>query len=102
MFYGVQAAAWQANALAYLVGLTINFALNRGVVFKASGLGPAAIYRQMALYGALALSNLVITSWIIGVLVHWTSGAVAKLIVMGLVALWNYAIYSNLIFAKRA
>ncbi len=89
-----------ANTLSFIGGLLVSFSLNRTWVF----LSKERARRQFGLYVLLALINLVIGNTII-FLLHDGFGVyalVAKLIVMVLIASWNYLIFSRFIFKPSA
>jgi putative flippase GtrA len=101
LYYHFGLPAWGANAVAYTVGLSINFMLNRKSVFKALGSGHRGLGSQMMLYVLLAGANLIITSVLINVLVTWMMAAIAKLLVMAIIVPWNFFLYKYVIFSPR-
>ncbi len=96
LFYKGGLAAGVANALAFLVGLGVNFALNRQVVFRGSA---RKVHKQLVAYSCLAGFNLLVTSFAIQVLVaSGIPGYLAKLCLLFVTALWNFALYRKIIF----
>lgn len=85
------------QSLSFLAGLVTSFLLNRKWVFKSNG----GSRTQFTKYLLLAGVNLVVGNLIIAVLVGHLSLAaeVAKILVMALIAIWNYALLSMLVFA---
>lgn len=84
-----------ANALSFMMGLIVSFSLNRSWVFGSKG----NTKKKFAQYFLLALINLTLGSLIILALV--TAGIpalIAKVVVMLLIATWNYLIFSKIIF----
>jgi len=83
-----------AQTVSFLAGLIVSFSLNRRWVFspqrKAS--------RTFVEYFALATINLVITNILLLGLHHFLPLAIAKIIIMGCVAFWNYFIFRKVIF----
>lgn len=58
--------------------------------------------KQLIQYGALASVNLVLTNVLMSVFVYTLhiNNLVAKIIMMAMVAVWNYVIFSKLIFGR--
>ncbi|HMH69937.1 MAG TPA: GtrA family protein [Candidatus Saccharimonadales bacterium] len=85
-----------ANTVSFLAGLVVSFTLNKVWVFSSKG----ALKRQFISYLLLALVNIVIGNALIWLFVeYWGVHAfVAKLLVMIVIALWNYLFFSKLIF----
>jgi putative flippase GtrA len=100
LVYVVGLPAPQANACAYLVGLGVNFTVNRHAVFRASGPAHHALSRQLTLYALLALANLIVTSALVGLLAGVVPAYVAKLAVMAVIVPGNYVLYRRHIFAR--
>lgn len=85
-----------ANVLSFICGLIVSFTLNKAWVFSSKGKGG----RQFALYLGLALTNMLLSSILIFLLVEQLHilSYIAKIIVMGMVAIWNYGLFSRIIF----
>lgn len=84
-----------ANALSFMLGLVVSFSLNRSWVFVSKG----NTKKKFAQYFLLALINLTLGSLLIFTLTTMgTFALIAKIIVMLLIASWNYLIFSKLIF----
>lgn len=88
------------QVMSFCLGLMISFLLNKLWVFSATG----QAHIQMIKYVTLAVINILLSSGILKLLV---SGAgirpvVAKLVVMGCVAVWNYTLFSKFIFRQNA
>jgi putative flippase GtrA len=101
LFYGIHVPLLPASAAALMAALTVNFALNRRMVFHAVSRRYEPLAGQSLLFVGLAVINLLLTTWLISFLVTWLSPAMAKLAVMAASGLWNYVAYRELIFAKR-
>lgn len=88
-----------SNTLSFLCGLCVSFLLNKHWVFSAKG----DASRQFILYFILATVNLGISNLLIWVFVGKIGlvPLVAKVFVMALIAVWNYAFFSRLIFKNR-
>lgn len=87
-----------ANSVSFLCGLTVSFLLNKHWVFQSK----RRYHTELIKYTTLAIINLGIST--IALYVTVTSlgidAKIAKIIVMGFVAIWNYALFSRLIFSK--
>lgn len=84
-----------ANALSFMLGLVVSFLLNRSWVFGSK----ENTKKKFTKYFLLALINLALGSLLIFILT--TIGAlalIAKIVVMLLIASWNYLIFSKIIF----
>jgi putative flippase GtrA len=88
-----------SNVISFTVGLAISFILNKTWVFMSKNNG----HRQLAYYLVLAVANAMLGSAIIWALVDVLSFSsyLAKIVVMALVASWNYLLYSKIIFADK-
>jgi putative flippase GtrA len=88
-----------AQPLSFLTGLLISYSLNRAWVFRTG----ASSKIEFMKYAVLAVLNLFASTIIVATLIEIGFAAmVAKLIVIGLVALWNYFVYKNFIFVDRS
>lgn len=85
-----------AQTSSFLCGFVVSFSMNRQWVFKSKG----QMRKQLIQYGALASVNLVLTNVLMSVFVYTLhiNNLVAKIIMMAMVAVWNYVIFSKLIF----
>lgn len=88
-----------SNVISFSAGFITSFLMNRQWVFKANG----RTVRQLSLYGILAAANVVLSSSIIYILTSHASviPSIAKVMTMGLIVLWNYILFSKVIFAER-
>lgn len=89
-----------AQVLSFGIGMIVSFTLNKYWVFRSSN-----SYSKEALrYLLLALINIVLGASIMGILTQVFSVAslFAKLIVMAMIACWNYFIFSRIIFSRGA
>lgn len=82
----------------YLFGFFISFWLQRNWAFKSKG----GIKGEIVKYTILAAINLALGTVIIWILIDLlgVSSYMAKLIIMVLVAIWNYVIFNRVIFSK--
>lgn len=84
-----------SNIIALVASTAVNFTLNRSLAFKSTA-NPA---RSLVLYLVLfvfntTFSTLAIT-WLVGLGVH---SAVAKLMTMFCIVMWNFVLYRKVIF----
>lgn len=85
-----------ANVLSFSCGLAISFLLNKHWVFSRKG----GVTKQFIIYAILAAVNVCISSGLIIAFVDHLNvpALIAKIIVMGMIACWNYVIFRNVIF----
>lgn len=87
------------QSASFMCGFLVSFYLNRKWVFDSDG------NRNKQLVSSLVLAciNIVASSAIILLLVEHVNidPRIAKVIVMGMVAAWNYIIYKSLIFKSK-
>lgn len=84
------------QVVSYLFGFVVSFWLQRKWVYKSSG----SIKNELGKYFVLALINLLLTAGVIILLVDYVAvdPLIAKIIVMVMVAVWNYVIFGKVIF----
>lgn len=87
-----------SQTISFLCGFVVSFLLNRAWVFKSK----EKASRQLMKYGLLAAINLVLTNLVMNCMVYvlHINSLVAKISVMAMVAVWNYIIFSKLIFQQ--
>lgn len=85
-----------ANAISFLCGLIVSFTLNKYWVFRSD----KSANEEFIRYFILATINLTISTIFITILVNSAHVVpfIAKLIMMILIAAWNYFIFAKLIF----
>ncbi|WP_421569126.1 GtrA family protein [Stenotrophomonas sp. PD6] len=88
-----------SQSVSFAAGFAVSFLLNRLWVFQSAGSWSG----DLAKYGALAAINLVLGNLALGLLVGPAGlhPLLAKLVVMVMVAVWNYAVFSKVIFRQR-
>lgn len=86
------------QVISFLAGFVVSFTLNKVWVFSSKSSGKTR--SELLKYGLLALVNLAIGSLIIWLLVdvNGFNAYIAKIIVMVLIAVWNYFIFQKIIF----
>lgn len=95
------AAEWivLSQTISFLTGFVVSFLLNKNWVFESSGAGKSQLVKYSLLAGInLFLSNVAL--WLFVENLDWNH-LLAKFIVMGMVAAWNYLLFSRLIFAEK-
>lgn len=85
-----------SNIVSFSLGLVTSFLLNKNWVFN----NKEKSKRQPILYLALALFNLAISTLIIGTVGKIIEPAIIKIIMVIIIAIWNYFIFSKFIFNK--
>jgi putative flippase GtrA len=85
-----------SNSIAYAGGFWISFLLNKYWSFNSRD----HFGRQLAMYGLLFLINLGLSTALMYLLtsVLGLFYTISKLLVMGLIVLWNFAIYKKIIY----
>lgn len=84
-----------ANAISFMSGFGVSFVLNRQWVFKSD----ADTRRQLVLYFIVAIVNLYLSNLLIVLLVDTGIDTfIAKIIIMAMIASWNYLLFSKVIF----
>lgn len=87
-----------ANIISFTFGLVTSFTLNKYFTFRDNNQQRKGSL-QIILYIALAISNLLMTTVAIGFLLSLHIKAfVAKILLMMLVAVWNYFLFKKFIF----
>ncbi len=88
-----------SQTISLLSGFVISFALNKQWVFKSGG----NTHVELAKYGMLLGVNLVITNILMYVMVNYTEIEywLAKIILMAMVATWNYFIFQKFVFRSK-
>lgn len=86
-----------SQTVSFLAGFVVSFLLNKTWVFRSQ----AGAKGELVRYGILGAINLVLTNVLLVFLtsigiIYW----IAKIILMGMVATWNYLIFQKLIFKK--
>lgn len=90
---------WVANVLSFIAGLITSFLLNRNWVFKSRG----DTKKKFLKYLMLAFINLCLSTLLLSLLVQMlhAPSLFAKVFVMGVIATWNFFIFSKLIFTEK-
>ncbi len=85
-----------SQTVSFLAGFVVSFVLNRIWVFNSKG----RWWHDLIKYSVLAAVNLALGNAMIWLLVGPASlpPLLAKLLVMSLIAVWNYVIFSRIVF----
>lgn len=85
-----------ANGISFGCGLVVSFLLNKIWVFQSG----SAAHREFIKYFILAIVNLLISTLFVGIMINSLGilPFIAKLVMMVLIAIWNYLLFSKLIF----
>lgn len=89
-----------SQSLSFAAGFAVSFLLNRSWVFRSSG----ALHAELLKYGLIAVVNLVAGDFMIVSLAGplRLNAFLSKLLVMAIIAGWNYLLFSKLVFKPRA
>ena len=87
-----------SQTVSFLSGFFVSFSLNKYWVFSSS----KGHRSEIGKYAVLAIINLILTNSVIYAAVEYAHIAqwLAKLVVMAMVASWNYVIFSRIIFGR--
>lgn len=87
------------QSLSFGCGLVVSFLLNRHWVFQSDG----SAHGELLKYSIVAAINLAASNAIIFLLTGHANihPLIAKFLVMGMVAAWNYLIFSRLVFSNK-
>lgn len=108
--YGMLLAAYHvfsldlrvATTVGFLVGLLVNFLLNKFWAFQADHSAKRSA-QQGVMVALLVGFNLLVTNIVIVYLHRWNVGPeVSKILTTGMITLWNYVLYKKLIFKAPA
>ncbi|MCA9301703.1 GtrA family protein, partial [Candidatus Saccharibacteria bacterium] len=98
LFYLLKFGSITSNTVSFILGLLTSFLLNRLWVFSGDNYQHSSS-RQLFSYIILALFNLLLTNVAMIYVVNLGIGAyIAKVILIVMVASWNYIIFKTLIF----
>ncbi len=101
LFIGLFALTQQlyvSNSISFIVGVVAGFAFHKSWSFAGEHRMP--IQRQVWLYIAIALINLVFTNVVIGLCVQQfhVPAIVGKFIALVFIVVWNYILFNGVIF----
>jgi putative flippase GtrA len=87
-----------ATTIGFLIGLTLNFLLNKYWTFEVAPRGAKHGTRQAVLYALLVVFNLGFTNLIILSLHRHIGPEITKPLTTAIITLWNYVLYQRVIF----
>ncbi len=101
LYYIFDQSAVVSNTISFILSLITSFSLNKLWVFKSEQQA-RQVSHQLAIYGAAATCNVIITDFAI----HWLVGMdvpafAAKMTLIIAVACWNFLLFQKLIFKTR-
>lgn len=98
--YGLHFPVWLSQVASFLVGLVTAFLLHALWTFRQGSQLMDAKRQRFVLYVLLAAINIVVTGVLIVILQRLAVPAwIAKIIVMGAVIVWNFALLNKVIFS---
>lgn len=91
-----------SNSLSFVFAFVIGFVINRNWTFQNYDGYRFRTHYQITMYLVLAIINFFISNSLIYLLNKklLLPAAIAKLLIIGIVALWNYTVFRLLIFKK--
>lgn len=103
VIYSVLPYVVMAQSLSFVLGIIVSFTGSRQYTFNNQRAYHHSAKTQIISYLSLAFINLLISNLLIYVLVHGVViiPLVAKIIVMGCVALWNFVIFNRFVFKTK-
>lgn len=100
LHYVVGLSSPQSGVMSFCIGLIISFILQRFWVFR--GDSSQLVKREVIGYGVLAVINFFVTAYGLILLDHFGIPAfIAKLMIVGMITIWNYLLYKNVIFKVK-
>ena len=98
MVYFTPIVVLVAQPLSFMCGVGSSYSLNRFWVFRAGG----SHKKSMTMFVAVAACNATLSTILMYIAVEvWQANElIAKLLIMAAIAVWNYLIFSRVIFTK--
>lgn len=99
-YYALHLGTAIAAPTGLVVGLVINFTLNKLWSFKNYEVNNRTLARQLLFYMLLVIVNSIFTYYFIEIfkISSILEPKISKLIATAIITLWNYALYNKLIF----
>ena len=84
------------QSLSFMCGFVVSFYLQKSWVFRSIG----KTYEELPKYLVLAVINLILSNIVMSLLVNTANleEMIAKILVMAMIACWNYLIFQKIIF----
>lgn len=88
-----------ANIVSFIIGLAVSFMLNKQWVFGVDGRTGVRLVKYLILAGI----NLLLGSVLLHLLIYdmHIPSLLAKAVIMIMIASWNYAVFSKIIFKQQ-
>lgn len=87
-------------SISFWTGLITSFILQKIITFKNTSRSPKKLAWQAATYALLVIVNYLFTIWFVSALESQISIYIARTIALVITTIWNYFIYSKVIFKK--
>lgn len=101
-FYVLGSGLGLATTLGYVSGFFVSYLFNRYWVFGKNGSTKKPTL-QIVQYTSLVIFNYVFTLFSIKILDRMeVEPSISKILVMGIIVVWNYLIFQKIIFADRS
>ncbi len=97
LFYFIDISLTAASVVSFLIGFAVSYLLNRLWVFNSR----MQAKRQLILYSLLAIFNVIISTIGLILLSKIIEPAITKIIMVIMIAVWNYFIYKYFIFSYK-
>lgn len=102
MYYSLHLGIVVSQSVSYLTALAANYLGTNYITFSSRAKQDYSHKRQVTYYVVLASVNLLLTNVAMHILVSniHIDPMIAKIIVIGMVVSWNYALFSKVIFRR--
>lgn len=97
LYYALKLPVVLSNTLSFILGLITSFTLNKNWVFGHT-VHTRTFYNQFLVYLSVAVVNLMVTNLAIHILAKYIPAFVAKILLVLIVACWNFVIFKKIIF----
>lgn len=94
MSYSLGYPSYIAQPASFIIGMCISFAMNRSWVFGEKD----KAHKRFILYAVVAVCNLVISTSLLVFMENYIPAFIAKVAIMGCIAVWNYILFKKVIF----
>lgn len=88
-------------ACSFWVGLAISFLLQKHIAFQDKNNDKKSISKQVGLYGVLVAFNYAFTILFVSLLAKVLGLVIARTLALALTTIWNFLLYSKVIFKAR-
>ena len=84
-----------SNTIALVASTVVNFTMNRSLAFKSSANPARSLMLYLVLFAFNTTFSTLAITWLVGLGIH---SAVAKLMTMVCIVMWNFVLYRKVIF----